>query len=99
MNQMHNPSHPGEVLKEALSQISVTDAAERLGVGRVALSRLLNGATGVSPEMDLRLSKALGTSPGFWYRMQANYDMWQAQRKFRGTKVRAILKRTAVVAA
>lgn len=66
MSRMHNPAHPGEVLKEALSEISVTDAAGRLGVGRVALSRLLNGATGVSPEMDLRPSKALGTSPGSW---------------------------------
>jgi addiction module HigA family antidote len=58
ISQMHNPCHPGEVLKEALSEISVTDAAKRLGVGRVALSRLLNGATGISPEMALRLSKS-----------------------------------------
>lgn len=50
MSQMHNPCHPSAVLKEALSDISVTDAAKRLGVGRVALSRLLNGATGISPE-------------------------------------------------
>jgi hypothetical protein len=49
MSQMHNPCHPGEVLKEALSEISVTDAAKRLGVGRVALSRLLNGATVQGP--------------------------------------------------
>ena len=55
MSQMHNPCHPGEILKEALSKISVTDAAKRLGVGRVALSRLLNGATGISPE------RAVGT--------------------------------------
>ena len=92
MSQMHNPCHPGEVLKEALSEISVTDAAKRLGVGRVALSRLLNGATGISPEMALRLSKALGTSPEFWSGMQLNYDLWQAKRKFRG-KVRPIVLR------
>ena len=55
MSQMHNPCHPGEVLKQALSGISVTDVAKRLGVGRVALSRLLNGATGISPETALRL--------------------------------------------
>ncbi len=67
-----------------LSGISVTDAAKRLGVGRVALSRLLNGATGISPEMALRLSKALSTSPEFWYGMQVNYDLWQAKKKFRG---------------
>ena len=92
MSQMHNPCHPGEVLREALSGISVTDAARCLGVGRVALSRLLNGATGTSPEMALRLSKALGTSPEFWYGMQVNYDLWQAKKRFRG-KVRTIVER------
>jgi addiction module HigA family antidote len=85
------------VLKEALSEISVTDAARRLGVGRVALSRLLNGATGISPEMALRLSKALGTSPEFWYGMQVNYDLWQAKKKFRG-KVQPIVQRASAAA-
>jgi len=81
--QMHNPPHPGEVLREWLTDISVTDAAKHLGVTRVALSRVLNGAAAVSADMDLRLSKALGTTPGTWYSMQAQYDMWQAQRRFR----------------
>lgn len=84
MNIMHNPPHPGEVLREWLDGVSVTAAAERLGVTRVALSRVLNGAAGISAEMDVRLSKALGTSPGTWYGMQASYDMWQAQKHFRG---------------
>lgn len=97
MNRMHNPCHPGGVLKEALSDISVTEAARRLGVGCVALSRLLNGATGISPEMALRLSKALGTSAEFWYGMQANYDLWQAKKKFRG-KVRPIAGREGAAA-
>jgi addiction module HigA family antidote len=66
-------------------------------VGRVALSRVLNGATGISPEMVLRLSKALGTSPEFWYGMQANYDLWQAKKKFRG-KVRPITQRDTAAA-
>jgi antitoxin HigA-1 len=91
MTEMHNPPHPGEVLREWLSGISVTEAAKRLGVTRVALSRLLNGSAGVSAEMDLRLSKALGTTAGSWYAMQANYDMWQAQKRFRA-KVRPITK-------
>ena len=60
--QMHNPPHPGEVLREWLEGVTVTDAAERLGVTRAALSRVLNGAAGISPEMDLRLHKALGTT-------------------------------------
>ena len=97
MSPMHNPCHPGEVLREALSDISVTAAAKHLGVGRVALSRLLNGATGISPEMALRLSKALGTSPEFWYGMQVNYDLWQARKKFRG-KVCPIIQRERATA-
>jgi len=97
MSQMHNPCRPGEVLEEALSGIRVTDAAKRLGVGRVALSRRLNGVTGISPEMALRLSKALGTSPEFWYGMQVNYDLWQAKRKFRG-KVRPVVRRESAAA-
>jgi addiction module HigA family antidote len=88
---MHNPPHPGEVLREWLADISVTDAAERLGVTRVALSRLLNGSAGVSADMDVRLSKALATTPGTWYTMQAAYDLCQAQRNFRG-KVKPITK-------
>lgn len=84
ISPMHNPPHPGEVLREWLEGISVTAAAERLGVTRVSLSRVLNGAAGISAEMDVRLSKALGTALGTWYSMQANYDMWQAQKRFRG---------------
>lgn len=87
---MHNPPHPGEVLREWLRDITVTDAADRLGVTRVALSRVLNGAAGIDPEMDLRLSKALNTTPGSWYAMQSSHDMWQAQRRFR-SKVRPIV--------
>jgi addiction module HigA family antidote len=83
MTNMHNPPHPGEVLREWLADISVTDAARRLGVTRVALSRVLNGSAGISADMDLRLSKALGTTPGSWYAMQANYDMSRAKRHFR----------------
>ena len=92
MTGMHNPPHPGEVLREWMEGVTVTDAADRLGVTRVALSRVLNGAAGISPDMDLRLSKALSTTPGTWYAMQANYDMWKAQRSFRG-KVRPIAAR------
>jgi addiction module HigA family antidote len=91
---MHNPPHPGAVLREWLADISVTAAAKSLGVTRVALSRVLNGSAGVSADMDLRLSKALGTTPGTWYTMQANYDMWQAKRHFKA-KVRPITRGAA----
>ena len=80
---MHNPAHPGEVLREYLPEsLSVTDAAKHLGVTRVALSRILNSRAGISAEMDLLLADALGTSAGFWSRMQVQYDIWQAKQKY-----------------
>jgi len=88
---MHNPPHPGAVLKEWLTEISVTEAATRLGVTRAALSRVLNGSAGISAEMDLRLAKALGTTPGLWHGMQADYDLWQAQKTFRSGKIKRIV--------
>ena len=94
MTTMHNPPHPGEVLRDWLEGVTVTEAAERLGVTRVALSRVLNGSAGISAEMDLRLAKALGTSPGSWYAMQGDYDMWHAQRRFRA-RVRPIAAHAA----
>lgn len=72
---MHNPPHPGEILREALGDMPVTEAAERLGVARPTLSRVLNGSAGISHEMDRRLSQALGNTPGMWYDMQCKYDM------------------------
>ena len=62
---MHNPPHPGEIVKDALidgAQLSVTKAANKLGISRTALSRLLNGHAGISPEMAVRLSKLLHTN-------------------------------------
>ena len=87
MSQMHNPPHPGKVLREYLRDINVTAAARHLRVSRVTLSRILNGAAGISADMSLRLSEALGTHPAFWYDMQTSYDMWQARkRKHRAIK-------------
>lgn len=81
--RMFNPPHPGEVLRDYLGAVSVTDAARHLGVTRVALSRILNGSAGISAEMALRLSDALGTTPELWTGMQAQYDLWQASKKRR----------------
>jgi addiction module HigA family antidote len=81
--RMFNPPHPGEVLREYLGQVSVTEAAKHLGVTRVALSRILNGSAGISAEMALRLSEALGTSAELWVGMQSQYDLWQASKKRR----------------
>jgi antitoxin HigA-1 len=81
--RMYNPPHPGTVLRDYLQGVSVTNAARHLGVTRVALSRILNGSAGISADMALRLSDALGTSPDLWSGMQAQYDLWQASRKKR----------------
>ena len=78
---MFNPPHPGTVLRDYLGNVSVTTAARHLGITRVALSRILNGSAGISAEMALRLSDALGTSPELWTGMQAHYDLWQASKK------------------
>jgi len=95
--EMNNPAHPGAVLKEWLAGITVTAAAERLGVSRLSLSKILNMNGGISPDMDLRLSKALGTSQGFWYRMQAQWDMAEARRHFKA-KVKPIRRSELAVA-
>jgi addiction module HigA family antidote len=90
---MHNPAHPGELLREYIpAEMSVTEAAQRLGVSRQALSALLNGRAGISAEMDLRLSDALGTTPGFWLRLQIQRDLWGAQRNKRRIKVKPFPK-------
>jgi addiction module HigA family antidote len=80
---MYNPAHPGEVLREHFGSLSVSAAAAHLGVSRVNLSRILNGKAGISAEMSLRLSDALGTSPDLWLKLQMNYDLWIASRKKR----------------
>ncbi len=81
--EMFNPPHPGSVLRDYLGDISVTSAAEHLGVTRAALSRILNGSAGISADMALRLADALGTSPDLWIGMQAKYDLWNASQKSR----------------
>ncbi|MBC7214020.1 MAG: HigA family addiction module antitoxin [Burkholderiaceae bacterium] len=80
---MHNPAHPGELLGGWIEDVgySVTGFAQHIGVSRVMLSRILHGHAGISADMDLRLSEALGTTPGFWLRMQAAHDLWQAQQR------------------
>lgn len=81
--RMYDPPHPGQVLRDYLGGISVTEAARHLRVTRASLSRILNGSAGISAEMALRLSEAMGTSPELWAGMQAQYDLWQASRRTR----------------
>lgn len=83
MNMMFNPPHPGELLREYMGDISVTAASEALAVTRASLSRILNGHSGISADMAIRLSTALDTSPEFWLNLQIQYDLWVASRKGR----------------
>ena len=79
--RMHNPPHPGKVLREFLGNVDVTTAARHLKVSRATLSRILNGKAGISADMSLRLSAAFGTHTAIWYELQTDYDMWRASRK------------------
>ncbi len=80
MTRMHNPPHPGEVLREYLGDLTVTEVARKLGVGRVTLQRIVNGAAGISPDMAYRLAAAFGTSPELWAGMQLQYDLYLASK-------------------
>ena len=93
--KMHNPPHPGLTLRDDLLPalaLNVTQAAEQLGVSRVALSRMLNGRAAISPEMALRLEAWLGADRGgdarVWLAQQSAYDVWQAQQRFKTTPMR-----------
>ena len=80
---MHNPPHPGEILKEDVLPslgLTVGEFAAHLGVSRPHLSKILNAHAGISAEMDLKLSEAFAQPPGLWLRMQAAYDLWQASQ-------------------
>jgi addiction module HigA family antidote len=81
---MKNPPHPGEVVRELCidgAGLTVVKAAEVLGVSRKALSELLNGHSGISPEMAVRLSKGFGGSVESWLRQQMQYDLARIQQK------------------
>ncbi|MEQ1635444.1 MAG: HigA family addiction module antitoxin [Methylococcales bacterium] len=78
MSRMHNPAHPGEVLREWLPEdMTVTQAAKELQISRVTLSKVLNGKAG----MALRLADSLNTSPDVWLGMQTQWDLWQAEQQ------------------
>jgi addiction module HigA family antidote len=80
MTRMHNPPHPGEVLREYLGETTVTDAAAavKLGINRVTLNRIVTGVSGILPDMAYRLGAAFGTSPEMWAGKQLQYGLYQA---------------------
>lgn len=80
---MHDPAPPGELLAGWLAdlQVSVTGFAAHIGISRVMLSRILHGHAAITADMDLRLAEALGTTPGYWLRLQAHRDLWSASER------------------
>jgi addiction module HigA family antidote len=91
--QMFNPPHPGEILKEDYLVplgLTVTRTASALGVSRKNLSEVLNGHTGISPEMALRLSQSFNTTPEFWLNLQVQYDLWRANEKLRSANIQTL---------
>ena len=91
MSNIHNPLHPGEIVRDILmdgEEFRVTDAADHLGISRTTLSRLLNGRIGISPEMAIRLSKLLeNTNTLLWMNLQRDYDIWIAEKGAKKIKV------------
>ena len=91
--QMHNPPHPGEILRSLCLEplaLSVTDAAKALGVSRKSLSAILNGPAWVSPEMAVRLSIAFSTTAESWLNQQMQYDLWLAEKCRKSLRVARI---------
>lgn len=80
---MQEPVHPGRIVRGGIEELelSVTGAAQALNVSRPTLSSMINGKAGISPEMAVRLSKVIGSTPGFWMRLQLNYDLAQVERR------------------
>ncbi len=90
---MHNPPHPGEIIKELCLDpldLTVTSAAEALGVSRKTLSQIVNGRAGISPEMAVRLSIAFNTSAESWINQQGQYDLWQAEQRREQLQVQSL---------
>jgi addiction module HigA family antidote len=95
---MHSPPHPGRIVRQECLDplgLTVTEAAKALGVSRIALSELVNGRRGVSPEMAIRLAKAFGSTPEIWAGLQLHYDMARAMKNADQIKVRRIARPVA----
>jgi addiction module HigA family antidote len=94
---MKNPPHPGELLKDNVDELglSVAEAAKGLGVTRQQLYNVINGRSAISPEMAVRLEKALGGTADLWLRMQVNYDLAQVRQRGRSIKVKRLSPKAA----
>ena len=91
--RMKNPPHPGRIVRQECIEplgLTVTEAAKRLGVTRQALNNLVNGKSGISAEMAVRLSKAFGSSPEVWLGLQMEYDLAQVEKEAHNIKVNRV---------
>ncbi len=91
--RMHNPPHPGEIIRELCVEplgLTVTEAAKALKVTRKTLSTLLNGRAGISPKMALRLYKVFGRTPEGWMRLQLQFDLWKAEKSLDVSELKRI---------
>lgn len=91
---MHNPPHPGDVIRELCLEpldLSITEAAKALGVSRKTLSAILNGHAGISPEMAVRLSIAFDTTSESWLNQQSQYDLWLAEQHRKELQVKRLV--------
>lgn len=91
---MHNPPHPGEIIKELCVEplnLTVTDTAKALGVSRKTISNILNGHAGISPEMAIRLSIAFNTTPESWLNQQLQFDLWHAEKERKKLNVKKLV--------
>ncbi|WP_216841034.1 HigA family addiction module antitoxin [Acidobacterium sp. S8] len=82
-SQMHNPAHPGMLVREYIGERSIGAVAKHIGVARATLSRIVNGSSSITADMSIRLSEAFGVSPDLLLRMQAQYDLWQESQRTR----------------
>ena len=97
-SRMHNPAHPGEILRELYLKplgVTVTQAAKALGVTRKHVSAIVNGRAPVTPDMALRLAAAFGTEPELWVNMQSQYDLWAVRRRARPRVKSLVTKKAA----
>jgi addiction module HigA family antidote len=98
--RMKNPPHPGRIVRQECIEplgLTITEAAERLGVTRQTLDKLVNGKAGISPEMSIRLSKAFGSSPDMWLGLQMEYALSKAEKTADTIKVKKITPKHAMV--
>lgn len=95
--RMHNPAHPGEILREMYLKplgVTVTQAAEALGVSRKHVSAIVNGRAPVTPDMAVRLAAVFATEPELWVNMQAQFDLWTVSKQAR-PKVKSLVSKKA----